>query len=181
MGWRSAIKYSQHSCYLSRHKAMSDNASRSAPAYEATAPENYFWFGTARLWTLLPMTGTGPGLRGYTPNDSTFRQKLPFWRRGYDWHSEPIAKLTVTGGRLDGPSAPLIADHANNVTTQPASMMTGVDLPALGCWEITGHYGDDDLTFVVWISKWALPLIDPDLLQRVAISPATTLLVTVSR
>jgi hypothetical protein len=48
------------------------------PPYEGTAPQNYFWFGTARLWTLLPVTGTWPGLRGYTPNDSTFRQKLPF-------------------------------------------------------------------------------------------------------
>jgi hypothetical protein len=32
-------------------------------------------------------------------------------------------------------------------------MVVGIDFPTLGCWEITGHYEDDELTFVVWVSK----------------------------
>jgi hypothetical protein len=28
-------------------------------------------------------------------------------------------------------------------------MMTGIDIPTAGCWEITGHYNDHDLTFIV--------------------------------
>jgi hypothetical protein len=32
-------------------------------------------------------------------------------------------------------------------------MVVGINLPALGCWEITGHYEDDELTFVIWVAK----------------------------
>jgi hypothetical protein len=27
------------------------------------------------------------------------------------------------------------------------------DFPTLGCWEITGHYGNRELTFVVWLPQ----------------------------
>jgi protein involved in polysaccharide export with SLBB domain len=30
-------------------------------------------------------------------------------------------------------------------------MVTGIHLPTFGCWEITAHYEDDELTFVVWV------------------------------
>jgi hypothetical protein len=30
-------------------------------------------------------------------------------------------------------------------------MMVGMDIPTPGCWEITGRYEDDELTFVVWV------------------------------
>jgi hypothetical protein len=31
-------------------------------------------------------------------------------------------------------------------------MLTGIEPPAAGCWEITGHYGDRSLAFVVWVA-----------------------------
>jgi hypothetical protein len=30
-------------------------------------------------------------------------------------------------------------------------MLTGIDIPGVGCWEITGDYEGDKLTFVVWV------------------------------
>jgi hypothetical protein len=30
-------------------------------------------------------------------------------------------------------------------------MLTGVYVPVPGCWEITGDYEEDKLTFVVWV------------------------------
>jgi hypothetical protein len=30
-------------------------------------------------------------------------------------------------------------------------MLTGIDVPSAGCWEITGHYRDQAITFVVWV------------------------------
>jgi len=56
-------------------------------------------------------------------------------------------------GRECGQAAPLMADRANNVSSQPAAMVVGINFPTLGCWEITGRYGDDTLTFVVWLAK----------------------------
>ena len=90
-----------------------------------------------------------------TPTDPTFIQKLFWWRQGYDWRTEPQPKLRVTGRRLDSPAPPLAAGRATNGWGRPDQpfMLVGINLPTLGCWEITGHYEDDELTFVVWLSK----------------------------
>jgi hypothetical protein len=32
-------------------------------------------------------------------------------------------------------------------------MMDSLYFPAPECWEITGRYEDDELTFVVWVAK----------------------------
>ena len=125
------------------------------PPFPAKASEGSFWFGTDELWTNLPADGTWSGLPHYSPDDPTFRQKLFFCRQGYDWHTEPEPALTVTGKRLDAPAPPLLADKANNgcCINHQAFMVTGINFPTLGCWQITGHYHDRDLTFVVWVTK----------------------------
>jgi hypothetical protein len=87
-----------------------------------------------------------------TPNDPTFRQKMQWWRQGYDFRGEPIPKLKVTGRRLDAPAPPLITE-VSNVSGSKPSMMVGMNFPTVGCWEITGRYEDDELTFVVWVEK----------------------------
>ena len=122
--------------------------------YSAKASPGQFWFGTDSLWTALPVTGTWSGLPHYTPSDPTFRQKLFFGRQGYDWHTEPEPRLTVTGKRLDSPAPPLLSDQANNGWVKPeqTGMVIGINFPTLGCWEITGSYQDDKLTFVVWVA-----------------------------
>ena len=99
------------------------------------------WFGTDRLWVALPEDGTW---RGY-------RQKMQWWRHGYDYHTEPEPKLKITGKRLDAPAPPLMA-KIDNVAGPIPSIMAGLDFPALGCWDITGHYESDELTFVVWVA-----------------------------
>jgi hypothetical protein len=108
------------------------------------------WYGSDGLWTVAPETWKGLG--HLTPTDPSFRQKMQWWRQGYDYHTEPKPKLKVTGKRLDAPAPPLVAD-ANNVAGRLPSMMVGMNFPTLGCWEVTGRYGDDELTFVVWLSK----------------------------
>jgi len=114
-----------------------------------------FWFGTAKLWTSLPANGVWSGLPHYTPDDPTFRQKLFWFRAGYDWHIEPQPKLTITGRRLDSVAPPLAADQANNGWTQRDQpfMVVGINFPTLGCWEVTGHYKDEKLSYVVWVAK----------------------------
>jgi hypothetical protein len=124
------------------------------PYPKAPYPGGY-WFGTDKLWTAPPIDGTWRGLGHYTPTDPTFRQKLFWWRQGYDWRTEAQPKLRVTGRRLDSPAPPLAADRANNGwqrRDQPF-MVVGINLPTLGCWEIAGHYENDELTFVVWVAE----------------------------
>src|SRR5260370_23176878 len=96
--------------------------------YPTKASKGTFWFGTDHLWTALPVDGTWKGLPHYTPSDPTFRQKLFWWRQGYDWHTEPQPKLTVTGRRLDSSAPPLLSDRANNGWVQEDQPLMAVDI-----------------------------------------------------
>lgn len=114
-----------------------------------------FWFGSEKLWIQLPTNGTWSHLGHYEPTDTAFRQKLQWWRAGYDWRNENPPQLTVTGKRLDSPSPPLRSDDHANATGlgDHPSMMTGVFFPTLGCWQVTGDYKGDKLTFVIWVTR----------------------------
>jgi hypothetical protein len=127
------------------------------PPYPATPPGGgSFWFGTEQLWTMLPADGTWRGLPHYRPTDPGYRQKIFWWHEGYDWRAEPRPNLTVRGKRLDAPAPPLVASRATNgfrAEDLKSFMLVGVDIPTLGCWEITGEIDGQELTFVVWVSE----------------------------
>jgi len=125
------------------------------PPYPAKPSGAQFWFGTDRLWTALPNTGAWIGLGHYTPSDPTFRQKLAFWRQGFDPHAATEAKLTVSGRRTDSLAPPLQTDGLGvpSWTADDQFFMTGINFPTTGCWEITGRYEDVKLTFVVWVGQ----------------------------
>lgn len=117
--------------------------------YPANAPyPNEFWYGSADLWTMLPVDGAWRGL----PFSSTgFTQKVFWWRADYDPYAEPQPALTVVGRRLDGEAPALRAASATHALHADfhAAMLVGVDVPTAGCWQITGTYGAAALSFVV--------------------------------
>jgi hypothetical protein len=121
--------------------------------YPATPPARYvgqFWYGTPELWTMLGAGGTWSGL---PHSDAPYTQKVFWWRQGYNAVVEQKPHLTVTGRRLDAAAAPLVASSATNASADFGdAMLVGVDLPTLGCWEITGHYNGHELSFVVWVA-----------------------------
>jgi hypothetical protein len=94
------------------------------------------------IWSALPHNTDGYG------------QKVFWWREGYSVDAEPQPALTVTGERLDGNAPPLNASGATNAFAKDIgqAMLVGVDFPALGCWKVTGHYKDSQLSFVIWIA-----------------------------
>lgn len=132
----------------------------SEPPFLPPAPypsDGLVWIGSPKLWTDIPRSGTWRGLPHYTPEDTGFRQKLLWWSKGYDWRTESPPELRITGKRLDGPASPLSTDpHANAGWTNDRDhpfMVTGIFIPTLGCWKITGHYRGEELSYVVWVSK----------------------------
>jgi len=68
----------------------------------------------------------------------------------------PTPKLKITGRRLDSQTPPLDVEGPNAVGVggPPGNyMIVGLTFPTPGCWEITGHDENDELTFVVWVAK----------------------------
>jgi hypothetical protein len=65
------------------------------------------------------------------------------------------SKLTVTARQLDIPgSPPKISNGLGGYTEDWKSFLVGgIDFSGPGCWEISAHYENDDLTFVVWVAK----------------------------
>lgn len=113
--------------------------------------EGNAWYGTNALWTTVPQNGTWSDL---PHNPEGYTQKVWWWREGYSWTGEPSPALTVTGRRLDVAAPPLNVSQATNGYGEDiqSAMLVGVDFPTLGCWEITGKYGGQELRFVVWVA-----------------------------
>jgi hypothetical protein len=104
------------------------------PPFEAIVGGRELLYGTPALWTVI-----------YPDWHIHSGGKLPYFRRGYDSRKEPGPLLTVVARRLDG-SAPLVWDEfASNATIEGVGMakmfmVTGVDIPTAGCWEIAARY-----------------------------------------
>lgn len=118
-------------------------------------PEGFFYIGSEKLWTMIEERMVWE-FRPHEPGHELDLTAKTFWFRvGYSWRTEPVPKLRVTGRRLDG-SAPALttpqgpATHAI-VDSYNGTMLTGVYVPTPGCWEITGNYEGDKVSFVVWV------------------------------
>jgi hypothetical protein len=120
--------------------------------YSPSAPwEGIFWFGTEGLWTALHNDGVWAGL---PLNSDGYGQKIMWWSEFYDLPNELEPALVVSGRRLDGDAAALRFHGATNAMADDIgeAMLTGVEFPTLGCWEVRGEYKKTSLTFVVWIA-----------------------------
>jgi hypothetical protein len=88
--------------------------------------------------------------------------KLPFFRQGYNSRNERNPDLTVVARRLDGLSKTVRAARANMAsrdgTIEGMFMVTGLEIPTAGCWEIAARYAPSPdevtrtLTYTVWVA-----------------------------
>jgi hypothetical protein len=119
--------------------------------------ENSFWLGTEKLWTFLPERAIwewAPHQPGHEQEVQPLTAKIFWMRLGYDSRAEQRPAIKVTGRRLDGPAPALLVLPPTNAFQGPGSaMLTGVYVPTPGCWEITGDYHRNKLSFVVWVEQ----------------------------
>jgi hypothetical protein len=125
-------------------------------AWPSWTPDD-FLFGSADLFTVLPADGTWRGMVPSKPHEFVYDNKLPWFRThgGFSWNDGP---LTVRGKRLDG-RAPSFIETIDGIFPSPggkddnAMIMGGISIPVFGCWEITGRYKDQELTFTVLVTS----------------------------
>ncbi len=118
--------------------------------YWNQARSDSFYYGSPALWVSLSDAGTWHGFNRRSP----YVEKIFWWRQGYDWRNEPKPRLVVYGRRLDGPETFVDRDPTTAFSRPRTAMLTGVVIPAAGCWEITGEYGQDKLSFVLLVKPW---------------------------
>lgn len=109
-------------------------------------PKSANWYGSEALAVQLPQTGTWPT----TAPGALISVKLFWWSAGFRPGME--SNLNVTIRELSG--AEVTAEVSKPTNAHAASlggwtMLTGIDFPQPGCWEITGEYLGQSLSFVV--------------------------------
>ena len=110
----------------------------------------HFYLGTDRLWTMFPIKGV---LKGTTASGATHLE-LVWFRQGYNQWVEPTPRLKVHGKRLDGTARGVAVSQPKFIGSTPRNaMLVGLDIPDSGCWQITGRFEDEELAFVVWVTK----------------------------
>jgi hypothetical protein len=124
-----------------------------SPKFGPSRTPSQFYFGTDKLWTLLPADGTWRGPYPGGARDFVYDEKLP-------WYRTPAASapkgvpLIIKGKRLDGP-APSFIETNEPFDYNPGGIVGGISIPAYGCWEITGHYDEQEVRFTVWVTSLA--------------------------
>lgn len=117
-----------------------------------------FWFGSKNLWTALPADGTWRWVHS-TPQDLSQGQELFWWRANYNAAIEKRPALRITGKRLDAKAPPFQSNqlaHNGYRSDLKSFMVEAIDLPSPGCWQITGRYRNQELSFVVRVAGPAI-------------------------
>lgn len=119
--------------------------------YSEQPPAGGFWYGTNELWLDLRSDGTWQGL----PKSATgYGNKIALWHEGYSQSEEPQPEITLSARQLDGDAVVEPVVYGTNAYHPDYGqfMMTGIELPTLGCWEITAEHKGASLIFVVWVA-----------------------------
>lgn len=113
--------------------------------------EDQFWFGSDLFWTELPASGTWSAL---PKSNQGFTQKIFWWSKEYVQDAEYQPAITVSGRRLDGKSPALVfSKPSTGNSDRDTFMVVGVEIPVEGCWQITGTYKNETLTFTVLVKQ----------------------------
>lgn len=107
--------------------------------------KDQFWYGENGLWTALPASGSWRQL--------ALGEKFWWWSGEFDVVEDSTPDLVVTARRLDGDAPVFQTTGATNGYHESFhwAMLAGVELPTPGCWEFTGQYSNDQLSFVLWV------------------------------
>lgn len=121
--------------------------------YPSSPPDDrYAWFGTPELWTMLDLDG-----EVVDAANTAFPVGVKMFWWSSNWagmREDQEPALTLVATRLDGPGT-VRTDHATNAAADSLggeAMLSGIEFPTAGCWQVTAQYGDAVLSHIVWIT-----------------------------
>lgn len=119
------------------------------PPHEADkAGSPIFWFGSDALYVMLSSDGRW---RGITSPTGT-RNKSFWYRKDAQWREEFPYQLKVTAKRIDDDGPMIAFPRVNNaIMGKEVAMLLMLELPERGCWQVTGNYKSDYLSWVTWV------------------------------
>lgn len=103
-------------------------------------------WGSDSFAVLIPPNGIWNGLG----REGNFRNKV-FWF-SYGFRPEVEPSLRVTGRRLDAEAPPAMVSTPTNAgysAKDEWAMLVAVEFPSAGCWEISGEYLGQRISYVV--------------------------------
>ena len=147
--------------YLSLAMSLSGFAEAQSTSCPVTLPESSLvevpglpsderrsWYGSSALAVLLPIDGTWSGMGP----EHHYRDKLWWWRHGFDPDKEPTPDLVLEATRLDG-DAPVVriegASSNSGDGEDWSAMLLALEFPASGCWQVNARYRQERLSFIV--------------------------------
>jgi hypothetical protein len=139
------------------HAEQSTTCPKTAPSgaiFGKPFPPSEHWYGSETLAVILPPDGNW---RGMGPQHN-YRDKLFWWSFGFKPGSE--SNLKVSARSLDGTPGEASISPPTNADAPSLggwTMLVLVEFPAAGCWEITGEYLGQKLSFVVEVRADAPP------------------------
>ena len=113
------------------------------------APESMvFWYGSDSLYTALDPGGRWRGIA----SPAGTRNKSFWFRNNAEWLSERPYQLKLTYRQLDT-TGPMYsgAEVTNAIIGKEVAMLTMLELPTRGCWEVTASYKNAHVSFVTWV------------------------------
>ncbi len=134
---------------LSSFAAVAESACPRTVGHEALGPplpKSENWYGSEALAVQLPRTGTWPT----TSPGALIAVKLFWWSAGFRPGMESNLKVTIR--ELNGAAVTAVVSKPTNAHAASLggwTMLTGIDFPKPGCWEITGKYVGQSLSFIV--------------------------------
>lgn len=119
-------------------------------------------YGNAWLWTSLWIWGEdGVHVPASAIDADGIAQDLK-----WSWYRFVPGTLSITGRRLDAEAPPLTAWVPSGYGDR-GFQVSGLTFPTEGCWEVMGHLGEADLTFVVTVDR-----LDPSI-PSLSVPPQT--------
>ena len=122
------------------------------PPFDAVPYPGDFYLGTDGFWTSLPANGVWETLHDQPTYD---RRKIGWFSKDFWWLSGQEAQLNVEARKLDGSHTSIHGGSATNAflsDRQESFMLSAIEFPSTGCWEITARFRGQELKFTVLVT-----------------------------